>query len=173
MCIEANPDAFALLERNRAAACVHACLDEHPRSVTFAADGEVAGIVAPDTDNSPAVREERLHELATERRILKMDAVPLSAVLDECGAPAVIDYLSIDIEGAETRVLRRFPFDRYTFLAMTIERPTRELNRILLDEAGYRFVRNVRFDSYYVHESLGGIDRLSFEPFEQVPPKDW
>ena len=32
-----------------------------------------------------------------------------------------IDYLSLDVEGAEFEVLKNFPFDEYKFLSITIE----------------------------------------------------
>ena len=38
--------------------------------------------------------------------------VPLAELLDGFGAPRVIDYLSLDVEGHEEAVLREFPFDR-------------------------------------------------------------
>ena len=173
LCIEANPSAFVSLTRHRQCECINVCLDETPGNVEFALDGVLGGIVSDETDNRPAVRHERLERLASEARILTLEAVPLGDLLDRHAAPAVIEYLSVDLEGAETRVLRSFPFDRYTFLAMTIERPTPELNRLLIEDNGYRFVRNVRYDTYYVHESFDGIERLRVEPFEQVPPKDW
>lgn len=49
--------------------------------------------------------------------------------------------------------LRHFNFDKYTFPAVIIERPTPELNALLFYD-GYTFVRNVRFYAFYVHESV-------------------
>ena len=58
-----------------------------------------------------------------------METYPLATILKKYNAPGVIDYFSFDVEGAETRILRSFPFDEYTFLSLTtIERPTPELN---------------------------------------------
>lgn len=39
----------------------------------------------------------------------------------QCGAPQVIDYLSIDIEPSSIAGLVRFPFEQYDFKVMTIE----------------------------------------------------
>ena len=92
----------------------------------------------------------------------------LEYVLDKYDAPSTIDYLNLDIEGAETRVLRNFPFDKYKFLAITIERPTAELEENL-KRNGYVFVKKSRvkmweglldFDSFYVHESIPNFSQI-------------
>ena len=49
----------------------------------------------------------------------------LLSILDEAKAPRTIEYLSLDIEGAELYVMEHFPFDTYTFLVITVERPRR------------------------------------------------
>ena len=59
----------------------------------------------------------------------------LEKILDENNAPEVIDYFSLDVEGAETEILRNFNFNKYTFLCLTVERPTPELNNLLLEMA--------------------------------------
>ena len=94
----------------------------------------------------------------------------LQSILDEVNAPRIIDYLSIDIEGAEIRVLKDFPFDKYIFLAITIERPTPEINQILQSN-GYVFVRNAIHDSFYVHESIDNFDEIKKDSFVQIPYK--
>lgn len=170
--IEANPTHFERLCRNRRCCCVHACVDECERVVDFLPNEELGGIVDGDTDNSRGIRATLIDEWARERKILSVRTRTLAAILDEAGAPPFIDYLSLDIEGAETRVLRRFPFERRRFLTLTIERPTPELNELLFLN-GYVFVRNQQFDTFYVHESLPRLGQLRREPFSQVPPKDW
>jgi len=47
------------------------------------------------------------------------------------GIPAVIDYVSLDVEGAEEMVVSTFPFDRHCVRAWTIERPSEAITSIL------------------------------------------
>lgn len=122
--IEANPHYFAELTKNRSCKCVQACIDETERLVRFLPNGDLGGVIDDDTDNNRAIRADLIDNWETGNKILSMITRTLSSILDECEAPPVIDYLSFDVEGAETRILRQFPFDRYKFLAMTIERPT-------------------------------------------------
>ena len=51
----------------------------------------------------------------------------LASILDYFHAPSTVDYLSLDVEGAEESVLASFPFRRYTFRTMSIERPSEAL----------------------------------------------
>lgn len=44
---------------------------------------------------------------------------------------AQIDYLSLDVEGAEWLVMQHFDWHRYTFLCLTVERPSCELTQVL------------------------------------------
>jgi hypothetical protein len=172
LCIEPNPCYFAALKQNRRCAVSPACIDGKPGVIDFWPNGGLGGIVADDTDNSSAVREMQLNTAYERGEIIQLQTRELAHVLAKHRAPDTIDYFSFDVEGAETRILRSFPFNRYRFLALTIERPTPELNKLLFAN-GYIFVRNRSHDSFYVHESLHGLDTLPREPFAQVPPKDW
>ena len=49
--------------------------------------------------------------------------VPFDTLLDRFGAPPVIDYLSLDVEGYECDVLTEKVLDKYDFRVLTIERP--------------------------------------------------
>ncbi len=57
----------------------------------------------------------------------------MARLLDDFGAPAVIDYLSLDIEGAEWYAFSTFPWHRYVFLTITVERPATELRNKLME----------------------------------------
>jgi hypothetical protein len=172
LCIEPNPTDFPRLVLNRTCRKSNACVDEFAGDVEFLPNGGLGGIIADDTDNCNSIRQKLLDESYSAGKVLKLKTVSLASVLTMYQAPPIIDYFSFDVEGAETRILRSFPFDRWTFLSMTIERPTPEINNRLFSN-GYVFVRNFKYDSFYVHESLQNIGQLKLEPFEQIPPKDW
>ena len=46
-------------------------------------------------------------------------------------------YFSLDVEGAESLVMSDFPFEKYKFKIMTIERPTDDLKDLLRNH-GYK-----------------------------------
>jgi hypothetical protein len=63
----------------------------------------------------------------------------------------------MDIEGAELDVLTSFPFDKYTFLTMAIEKG--DDYKDILNQHGYTMVQNpfrgdTNLDHYFVHNSI-------------------
>lgn len=170
ICVEPNPRDFANLQKNRNCICVNKCADEVEGEVEFLLAGEVGGIIDDETDNSYEKRKDKIDDLRDKGNVIRVQTVTLETLLDECDAPPVIDYFSLDVEGAETRVLRKFNFDNYIFSALTIERPTPELNQILFDN-DYVFVKNARFDTFYVHKSIEGFNGIKKEKFKQIEPK--
>ena len=75
-------------------------------------------------------------------------------------------------ESSEERIISSFNFDKYQFNCITIERPTKLVNEILFKN-GYEFVKNFRFDSFYVHSDIKKKYNIKGDPFEQIPAKDW
>lgn len=73
----------------------------------------------------------------------------LSSVLDEAGAPNLIDLLSLDVEGGELEVLKGIEHDRHRFRHLLIE--SRDLPRLVeyLDGVGY-----VQIDKLSQHDYL-------------------
>jgi hypothetical protein len=77
-------------------------------------------------------------------------------VLEQFNVPSVIDYLSLDVEGAEYMILQHFPFDRYQIRIMTVERPNKQLKSLLL-ENGYVFLKDLVWwgETLWAHQSTG------------------
>ena len=83
-----------------------------------------------------------------------MRTVPLARILDHVKAPALVDYLSLDVEGAEELALLGFPFDRYSFRVMSIERPSPALRSRLEAQRYHHICDNSRIDELWVHHRL-------------------
>ncbi|MEI7685963.1 MAG: FkbM family methyltransferase [Planctomycetota bacterium] len=169
ICIEPNPGYFDALRKTRRCIADPSVISDRCETIQFRIDnGQLGGIVASDTDNNAEIRGDQL----SSAKILDLKAVPLIDVLRRHNAPKVIDYFSLDVEGCEERIIGSFDFDQYTFRCLTIERPTPKVNEVLFAN-GYLFVKNDRFDSFYVHSSLAERKHIERQPFEQVPKKTW
>jgi FkbM family methyltransferase len=145
ICIEADAAYYQALCRNRRATCIHACLDGEVRDVEFCQRQLLGGIVGTDVDNPPPTGG-----LATGPTI-RLRTRTLAEILEACGAPATIDYLTMDVEGAEERILLGFPFERYLFRCLTIERPKPAL-RQRLARHGYVAVKEIPgLEVFYIH----------------------
>jgi FkbM family methyltransferase len=157
ICIEANAKNYKKMvhKYKRNCICVNGCIDYAEHDVQFINSGPISGIVGKDTDNNYEVRKSRLES----SKPTSVRTSTLEKVLEEKGAPDIIDYLNVDIEGAEARVLSSFPFNKYKFLTITIERPSEDLHRILTDN-GYVFVKRSFYDSFYVHKTIKNYDEI-------------
>jgi FkbM family methyltransferase len=147
LCIEPNPDLFRDLSLVRSSRCLQVCLDLSEGEVSFALRREYGGIISDDTDNRTGHKRDG-------DTVVTLRTTTLVSVLDAEAMPRAIDYCSVDVEGAEQRVLSGFPFERYTFRTMTIERPGSSLTA-LLSRHGYVNVREIpQHDVFFVHESF-------------------
>ena len=146
ICIEANPITFEKLRKVRQATCLNVCLDSVEGETEFALRDSKGGIIGGDVDNKDS------NSQISER--VNIQTTLLSHVLDEQSAPTTIDYLSIDVEGAEERILAGFNFQKYTFRCITIERPTVHLRSIFADH-GYILIKEIPgLDCFYIHQSF-------------------
>ena len=167
--IEPNPYYYKHLVKNRNCITENIVISNNYEKVKMRIDnGGLGGIVADDTDNSVSVRGDQLESKKCE--IIETGAVLLQDILDKHNAPKEIDYWSLDIEGAEERVISSFDFSKYEFGCITIERPTPLCNKIL-QNAGYVFVKNFKYDSFYALPKYS--KNLKLEKFKQIPKKEW
>jgi hypothetical protein len=103
------------------------------------------GIVGKDFDNKEVKKGE------TQRRY----TVNLLEVFRRFQVPKVIDYLSLDVEGAEDLVMSKFPFSEYRFHTLTVERPSTKLED-LLTKNGYVLLKTLkdRTETLWAHSSI-------------------
>ena len=142
---EPNPGYESNIHQHRTSKLVTKCVTDHAGDIVrFRVDnGMLGGIVSDETDNSESNRGEQLKNA----EILDVETTTLEAELDKIGAPNLIDFLSLDIEGAEWMALKAFSFNKYKFWCMAIERPN-ELLDLLLEKHGYRQVAHLKFDVF-------------------------
>ncbi len=85
---------------------------------------------------------------------VSLTTVTLDDLLARAAAPSYIQFISMDIEGAELEALRAFPFDRYQVGAWAIEHNREEPKRTqiqeLLRSQGYEQVHEYRQDDFFV-----------------------
>jgi hypothetical protein len=103
------------------------------------------GITGEGFDNGPRHQKSSTPEYT----------VTLQEIFHQFHVPKVIDYLSLDVEGAEYFIMKDFPLHEYTIRIMTIERPKDALRK-LLDNHGYRqILRLSRWgETLWIHSEL-------------------
>lgn len=93
-------------------------------------------------------------EMAPGSEVQAIVEVPirtLDDILLEAGAPRPIDFLSVDVEGHETEVLRGFDVSRWHPRLILIEDHVRSLRQHrFMKSMGYRLVRRTEFNGWYI-----------------------
>ena len=88
--------------------------------------------------------------LRNPNQSISFGAIPmtLNKILDLSDAPKIIDFLSLDVEGAEFAVLNGIDFNKYKFKYMMIEcRNFKKINNFL-KEKNYHFIEKLTHHDY-------------------------
>jgi FkbM family methyltransferase len=94
--------------------------------------------------------------MSVEGKRYVVESISLGDLLEKYSAPKSIDYISIDVEGAEMEILKNFQFDKYAVKIWTIEHNFEEKMRLeifeLMSRHGYarKFVNISHQDDWYV-----------------------
>ncbi|BAQ64665.1 sulfotransferase [Geminocystis sp. NIES-3709] len=163
ICVEPHDDFFQQLKINRPQSiCENICLADKTENVTYI-EGDIETVSAYLSGIQANLEEFKYQgaEVVAKGRKVQKQATTLEALLRKHNAPKVIDYGAFDIEGSELKVLEHFPFDEYTFLALSLEcdYQFRLILNKLLTFHGYKQVKNpfnhnMPWEQYYLHQSL-------------------
>lgn len=161
LCIEPNPLYWYNLSHHRPRCRIVAAVVGARRlePVWFRHEaGDHGGIAGNGFDNGPRWQRSSLPEYT----------VPLLEILQRNQAPVDIDYLSLDVEGAESFIMMQFPLDRYKIKIITAERLRGEI-RSYLKGHGYEFVQRLSTwgESLWIHSSAR--DSLNMSALERFP----
>ena len=165
--LSSDPDGISLLRRK--CQVVRAAVST-PRNTKVLFDfggkskwGALGGVINPGFDNSMPLPDDIVEPMRTTSFL---------EVLFKENAPRHIDYLSLDVEGAESVVMEGFDWKMYRFQIITVERPKPDLVDDLIFN-GYKKLRsNAAFDdeTWYDSTSIKFDDRLwMHEKWEDLP----
>lgn len=125
VCIEANPYAFEKLKNNRKCRCINGALYNYTGNVDFA--------VMPENkrgwDGIVETLQPRAKKYLDQSEIHKIPCFDF----ENLNLPYKINYLQIDVEGAELEILNHIDFSKYDISHICIE----DNNKILFDNDEY------------------------------------
>jgi len=126
LCIEPNPQYHAAY-KERSCTLVDAVAGKFDNeTISFIFDDALGGISGFDKTT------------AHNKKVVKFQTVSLESIFQKMNVPPVINYMSLDVEGAELYVMSTFPFHKYRFDVITVERP--RMLRVLLEKNDYVYV---------------------------------
>lgn len=164
LCIEPNPKYLEnLLSYRKCQIFTNPVTDKRGDKVTFSfGNNEFGGIVGKDYDNK------EVNGAGAD-----LSTVTLTDMLDQAKAPSVIDYMSLDVEGAEYQAMLGLNFTKYAIQIIMIERPVKALHHLLIRN-GYVFVyvMNMYGDALYFHNTYPNLVEEVTRRY-QYPPGCW
>jgi FkbM family methyltransferase len=149
---EPNPQMFAALSSNRAASIDGRCVTGRT--------GDIVRLVVPETTGlsfvesiAPVDKYVKARK-SSKRQVFDVETVSLHDLLLKHGAPASIDFMSIDTEGAEMEILNAFDFNEWDIRLLCVEHnhtPREAEADALMAANGYerRFDGISRQDAWY------------------------
>ena len=148
ICVEPIPEIYQNLIKNRKCDCVNAAIYDEEKQVEFIQT--IAG-------RSGAVKSmsEKVFKAAENEGIVKyLSITPITFnKLMEKYDIEYIDFLSIDVEGAELNVLTSIDFNKYKFGLITIENNCgyHKLKEFMADK-GYKIFIDLGVDIFFIPE---------------------
>lgn len=136
ICVEPNPIYWSRLAKRKCHVAAAVVSKERMEKVQFK-------MMTDKQNRAPSggiedLMPNRLKGVSKEKAVT-VYTVKIQEILEKYNAPKVIEYLSLDVEGAEFFVMKDFPYETYKFKIMTVERPTQELIDLLY-EKGYVYL---------------------------------
>lgn len=105
------------------------------------------GLVGPTFDNHDTGNKNGEDEMRY--------TITLSDIFTKFNTPSIIDYFSLDIEGAETFVMEAFPFDQYRINVLTIERADKRLCELLRQNEYIQMKQLKKWgETLWIHSSI-------------------
>lgn len=152
LCIEANPKYWRSLSFRDCQVVAAAVGKNRMEQVDFVLDGVFGGIRGDEFDNNNKTKKTERQKKA---EISTYFTVPLLEILERNQAPRIIDYFSLDVEGAESYIMNDFPFEKYIIQVLTVERPKNDLKE-RLQANGYKLLRIISAfgETLWAHESV-------------------
>lgn len=155
ICVEPMPEVFEELKQNRSCHLVNGVVSNYSGSLEFrrikGRGDMLSGIAKHQSEQHKQRMVEKVEEVGSELEILEVSSHTLSEILKKYEVKR-INYLSIDVEGAEVDVISSLDFSQYVIEYMTIENNYDSNSlRDLIVSNNYKFVFRHGSDDFYVH----------------------
>lgn len=126
ICVEANKRYFEGIKQHRGCHLVPTCVSDKREKVVFRLDRMKSGIEATNKNN-----------LGSEEGATTLECITLAEVMNNTHV-MVIDYLSLDVEGHELRILKGLDWRKTKINVMTVETKSGSPVDMYLKSIGYR-----------------------------------
>ncbi len=159
VCVEPVPEIFAKLKMNRKCILINGAISNSNKIVDFKrVYGErlemLSGILENQDESHSERIEHHVNKNESKYEIIKMQTYTITNVLQEHNL-LEIDYVSIDVEGAELEVLSSFDFDKIKVNYITVENNNKDQKiSNFLSKSGFIFAFHYGADEFHIRKDL-------------------
>lgn len=148
--VEPHPGKAAACRANRPGSRVCECAAVSSADITSIELLDVLGGEVYSTTVESDYNLKRLRDYGLASHKIVVSGRTLDSILDEARPPA-IDFVSIDVEGAEIEVLRGFDIARWRPRLVMVESPARRTDdvRSYFVSHGYAYLRSININDIY------------------------
>lgn len=163
VCVEPNPSLAALfLGRRNCSLDTRVVADGRPARFVREVNDELSGLILDSVGETDHAAKEAAPFVPTVR---------LEEVLHERGAPPNIEFLSLDVEGADHLVVSDSLLSKFRFGLVLVERP-QKTTAARLFRNGFLFCQHFLFDALFVHSSHPDASRLARnDTYRELPSR--
>lgn len=153
LCIEPIPNVFEKLKQNRTAICIQGCVSETSGTQDFIKLEGYSEMLSGLQEKYDPMHMQRIdHELNAhggKKEILKVPCYTLNDLLEKNGLWHV-DYLSVDTEGGELKILQSLDFNKFDIDIISVENNYKDSRfKEFMDSKGYVFIKTLGTDEIY------------------------
>jgi FkbM family methyltransferase len=151
VCIEPNPKVFKILQAGRKCKCVMKAIADHTGTAQFFQIVEGADMLSGLVDEFNQRGIENIHAnlqgIENEFDYIDVELELFDNIVDN----TIIDFLSLDTEGNELKILQTIDFDKYNIKVITIENNDYDDKFLkFLTSRGYQLVTRLGCDEVYI-----------------------
>lgn len=151
--VEANPNFIQTLQTNRTSIIEpRALYSKSDLDLKFSVDGYLSKLTVADS-STEVFHKFTYQDKKISSNLISVKTIDFYDLLKKHKAPSLINYISIDVEGAEYEILKNFPFDSYKVKCWSIEHnygPLRDKIKRLFYDNGYKRI----FKDYSLHDDF-------------------
>lgn len=158
VCVEPMPDVYSELQNNRNCFLVNAAISDVSGEIEFrriVGRGDMlSGIAKYQSEEHQERMNSKIEEVGSSIEVIKVNSCTLSSIVEKFNIQNV-DYLSIDVEGAELEIIKSIDFNSLNISYMTIENNYKSSEmRSILKDSMYCFLFRYGSDDFYAHRSI-------------------
>lgn len=154
ICVEPNPDVFNRLRQNRTCYCEQCCVSDVTGQKLFLKCTDCAilysGLLDSFDQRDIARIDQTISTRGGKKEVVFVKCFKLKELLQKYNVKH-IDFLSVDVEGAEEAVIKSIDFDEVNIEVIVIENNYKKNNvKMFLESKGFVFIKRLGVDDLFL-----------------------